>query len=167
MNYRLDTVLLMTWLMILAIGTVMVASASIVKGDGFLYRHMLFLTLALTGFLIGLITPLKVWEQGSRMALIASLLVCTLVLIVGVERNGAHRWIAIGGFTEQINIAVEANPANRILQQAAVQAHARADHHPTESARVKMIRVTDDIDVGKLCLQLLQERRPAAGVQHQ
>ena len=47
MNYRLDTVLLMTWLLILAIGTVMVASASIVKGDGFLYRHVLFLTLAL------------------------------------------------------------------------------------------------------------------------
>lgn len=101
MNYRLDTVLLMTWLMILAIGTVMVASASIVKGDGFLYRHVLFLTLALMGFLIGLITPLKIWEQGSRMALMAALLVCALVLVVGVERNGAHRWIAIGGFTIQ------------------------------------------------------------------
>ena len=73
MSYRLDTLLLMSWLLILAAGTVMVVSASIVKGESFLYKHLLFLVLALSGFLIALMMPLNVWQQFSRLALFTPL----------------------------------------------------------------------------------------------
>jgi cell division protein FtsW len=100
-NYRLDTLLLMSWLMILAIGTVMVVSTSIVKGDSFLYKHLLFLTLALSGFLVCLMVPLKVWQQSSRLGLLLAIGICAAVLVVSDPRNGAQRWIAIGSFSIQ------------------------------------------------------------------
>lgn len=101
MSYRLDTLLLMSWLMILSAGTVMVVSASIVKGDSYLYKHLLFLVLGLAGFLFALIVPLNVWQQLSRLGLLVAIVFCAAVLIVGESRLGAQRWIAIGGFSLQ------------------------------------------------------------------
>ncbi len=101
MSYRLDTLLLMSWLLILAAGTVMVVSASIVKGESFLYKHLLFLVLALSGFLIALMMPLNIWQQFSRLALLLAVGFCAAVLVVGDTRLGAQRWIAVGGFSVQ------------------------------------------------------------------
>lgn len=101
MSYRLDTTLLMTWLLILAAGTVMVASSTVVKDASFFYKHLLYLVLALGGFLTALMLPLQLWQKLDRLALLTALVICTLVLFLGEARNGAQRWIAIGGFSVQ------------------------------------------------------------------
>jgi len=100
-SYRLDAVLLMTWLLILGLGTVMVASAGVVKGDSFLPKHGLFLCVAMAGFVGCLLTPLAWWERFSRLAWLAAVALCVLVLLVGSETNGAVRWIRVGGFSLQ------------------------------------------------------------------
>jgi len=100
-SYRLDAPLLMTWLLVLGLGTVMVASSGVVKGDGFLPKHGLFLCVALVGFVCCLLTPLSVWERLSRMAWLAAAALCLLVLLFGSETNGAVRWIRLGGFSLQ------------------------------------------------------------------
>jgi cell division protein FtsW len=107
MSYRLDITLLMTWLLILATGTVMVASATIVKADSLFYKHMLFLVLSFAGFLAALMLPISLWQQLSRIALLICIAVCALVLFVGESRLGAQRWIAIGGFSIQAGEAAK------------------------------------------------------------
>jgi cell division protein FtsW len=101
MSYRLDTTLLMTWLLILAVGTVMVASSTIVKAESYFYKHILFLVLSCGGFLTALMLPLQLWQKLSRLALLFCIAICALVLFVGEARLGAQRWIAFGGFSIQ------------------------------------------------------------------
>jgi cell division protein FtsW len=103
MTGSLDRTLVFSWLLILGLGTVMVASASVAIDGALLLKHGFYLVLSLTGFLVVLMIPLDWWRQGHRLALLLSLLLCAAVLLpfIGVEAKGARRWIGLGAFSIQ------------------------------------------------------------------
>ena len=100
---RLDAPLMVSWGLVLGIGLVMVASASVAMDVPYVARHGIHLTIGLMGFLLMLCVPLKVWSQTHQIALLGALTLCALVLVPGVteEVKGARRWIDFGGFTVQ------------------------------------------------------------------
>ena len=103
MMHRLDTPLIMAWLLILGLGTVMVASSAVAIDSVYLAKHGFFLVIAGLAFVLMLIVPLSWWQRGHRLAWLASVVLCVAVLIPGVgsEVNGARRWIGLGGFSLQ------------------------------------------------------------------
>jgi cell division protein FtsW len=103
MNRSIDRVMLTCWVAILALGTVMVASASIAISQSLLIRHGVFLAAALASLVLVLCVPLAWWQRGHRLAWLAATALCVLVLIpgIGVEVNGARRWIGLGAFSLQ------------------------------------------------------------------
>ncbi len=90
-------------MLLLLFGLVMVASASMPVaeksfGDPFHYLVRQF-QYAIIGFVLGfavLQVPLQFWERISPALLLLSALLLILVLLIGVEVNGASRWIALG-----------------------------------------------------------------------
>jgi len=101
MTYRLDTLLLMTWLLIVALGTVMITSSALVQGNNYPLRHGIFMILALAGFLFCLTVPLNWWQKMSRLAWVGSVVLCVLVLLIGTDVKGATRRIDLPGFALQ------------------------------------------------------------------
>lgn len=90
-------------LALMAIGLVMVASASISEGihlesDPFFFvkRHSLFLfiCLILSAFVVQV--PMVRWQQFNTAFLLLSILLLIVVLIVGREINGSQRWLPLG-----------------------------------------------------------------------
>jgi cell division protein FtsW len=86
------------WLAILTLGVVMVASASVTFGETILLREFAFLAIALGALAFTLVVPLVVWRNLYFVAWATAVLLCALVLVpgVGIEVNGARRWIGIG-----------------------------------------------------------------------
>ncbi len=114
---RVDGRLLGLWLALLAIGMVMVMSASIsyaeaTTGDPMFYlkKHLVFLVLGGVAALVALKTPLRIWYHLAPLLLLAALVLLVLVLVpgLGLERNGARRWLGLGGFTFQVAEAAKA-----------------------------------------------------------
>ena len=106
MTDRHDMTLLMTWLCLLAMGLVMVASASSALSDSsFLHlaKHGFYVLVALLVFALVASVPLHVWERSHRWCLFGAIAVCGLVMAPGIghEVKGAQRWIDLGGFTLQ------------------------------------------------------------------
>lgn len=103
MSQGLDRVMLLAWLAILALGTVMVASASVAISDTLLWKHLVYLAVSLAGLVTVLCVPLAWWNQGHRLAWLAAVVLCVIVLVpgIGLEANGARRWIGLGGFSLQ------------------------------------------------------------------
>ncbi len=103
MSERIDYPLLMTWLLILALGTVMVTSTGVAVDPGLLPRQGVYLTLALLAFALVTLIPLRYWQATHRLAWLAAVILCALVLVpgIGLEAKGAQRWIPLGGFTLQ------------------------------------------------------------------
>lgn len=103
MILRIDYPLVMTWLLILALGTVMVTSTGIAVDQSLLPRQGFYLMLALMAFAIVVMVPLSVWQATHRLSWLVAVLLCVLVLIpgIGLEAKGAQRWIPLGGFTLQ------------------------------------------------------------------
>jgi len=95
--------LIVPWLMLLAFGTVMVGSASIALGDGFLHKHLLFLTISLCVFGVVFAIPTVLWYRFYILGWLVSVIVAVAVLIPGIghEVNGASRWLRFGGFSLQ------------------------------------------------------------------
>lgn len=108
----IDPVLLLATLALLAIGLVMVGSASIDYAakqvhDPFYFtkRHALYIILG-SGILFGnLSVPLKFWQKHSLYFLLLGIALLMLVLIphVGRRVNGSQRWISLGVFTLQVS----------------------------------------------------------------
>ncbi|MEX0449434.1 putative lipid II flippase FtsW [Spiribacter sp. 221] len=101
----IDRPLLTTIIAIVALGLVMMASASVgvaeQAGGGsmhYLQRQLLFLVPAVAAFAIGLRLPLDILESLAGPLLMFGLFLLVLVLIPGVgrEANGAVRWIPLG-----------------------------------------------------------------------
>ncbi len=69
----------------------------------FLKQHLLGLGLGSIAFLVSLITPPQVWLRWNKVLLFVSLLLLVLVLIpgIGLELNGARRWLSLGPLTFQ------------------------------------------------------------------
>ena len=101
MTQRLDATLAMAWLVLVAAGVVLVASASVAQPGGadyYLRKQLLFAAAAVVAFAIVMAVPMRVWEQLHRPCLILALVLCALVLLpsISVEVNGARRWIDLG-----------------------------------------------------------------------
>jgi cell division protein FtsW len=108
----LDHSLLAALALILSLGLVMLASASVSvaeeAGAGplhFLTRQLIFLPVALTGALIALRIPLERVQALATPLMLFAVFLLTLVLVPGVghEANGATRWLPIGLFNVQVS----------------------------------------------------------------
>ena len=93
---------------LLALGLVMVYSASVAMPDNpkfarytpthFLSRHLFSVAISVMAALVVVQVPVSVWEKLSPWIFVASLLLLVLVLLpfVGKGVNGARRWIPLG-----------------------------------------------------------------------
>jgi cell division protein FtsW len=113
---KVDSVLLVTSLALLAIGLVMVTSASISVADRNLSSPFYYLQRQAIFIVIGVIAAwfvyqirLVQWEKSGMALLGFSLFLLTLVLLPGVgkEVNGSTRWISLGIFNLQVSEAVK------------------------------------------------------------
>lgn len=105
---ELDFNLLWLALGLLALGWVMVYSASIAiaeaarytqhNGEYYLIRQGLFILLGLGAAFAAFQVPMRVWQQAAPYLFLAGLLLLVVVLIPGIGRevNGSRRWIPLG-----------------------------------------------------------------------
>jgi cell division protein FtsW len=103
-----DPTLAWAALLLLAIGLVMVYSASIATAEAsaytgyrpwyFLVRHGLFVGVGLAAALIGFQVPIKVWQRLAPYLFIVGALLLIAVLIPGIGKavNGSKRWLSLG-----------------------------------------------------------------------
>ncbi len=103
-----DQALLVVTLCLMAIGMVIVASASIQEGINisndpfyFLKRHLSYIVLCF--MTIGLIVsiPVRHWYEKQMLLLGLAFLGLFAVFLVGTEVNGAHRWLRLGAINVQ------------------------------------------------------------------
>jgi cell division protein FtsW len=113
---KLDSVLLIAGLALLAIGLVMVTSASISVADRnlsspfyYLQRQAIFIGLGVIAAWLVYQVRLVYWEKSGMALLGFSLFLLVLVLLPGVgkEVNGSTRWISLGIFNLQVSEAVK------------------------------------------------------------
>ena len=109
----LDMGLVWSVLLLLAIGLVMVYSASIAMADAerftgfrshyFLARHGIYLALGVVAAFLAFKVPVQLWQRASPFLFMAGVGLLVLVLIPGIGRevNGARRWIPLGPATFQ------------------------------------------------------------------
>ncbi len=102
-----DVTLAWAALLLLAIGLVMVYSASIAMAEAsaytgyrpsyFLSRHAAFVAVGLLCALVAFQVPLKVWERAAPYLFIAGAALLVAVLIPGLGRvvNGSRRWLSL------------------------------------------------------------------------
>jgi len=103
-----DVTLVWVVIALLALGLLMVYSASIALPDNpkfakylpthFLVRHVVSLALGLVVALITVQVPVSVWERVAPWLFVAALVMLVIVLIphVGKGVNGARRWLPLG-----------------------------------------------------------------------
>ena len=103
-----DQALLWVTVALLAVGLVMVYSASIAMPDNpkfaryahtyFLSRHVLSLVVAFVAALLVFQVPVSRWEKAAPWIFVASILLLVVVLLPGLGKgvNGAKRWISLG-----------------------------------------------------------------------
>lgn len=100
----------LVWLVLLLmlLGLVMVGSASFSASLAldkaplhYLFRHAVFLAIALVAFFAVLSVPLAHWMRYSSYLLGISFLLLILVLVMGKSVNGASRWLPLGFFNVQ------------------------------------------------------------------
>ncbi|MFT6984523.1 MAG: cell division protein FtsW [Psychromonas sp.] len=103
-----DRQLLVVVLSLMAIGLVIVASASIPEGIAlssdpfrFIKRHVLYIVICM-GLIAGVVNvPMQSWYDKQNFLLIIAFLSLIAVLMVGTEVNGSHRWLRLGPFNMQ------------------------------------------------------------------
>ena len=103
-----DRTLVCVVVALLALGLVMVYSASVALPDNpkfarytptyFLSRHVMSLGIAVVAALVAVQVPLSLWEKLSPWIFVAALLLLVIVLVpfIGKGVNGARRWIPLG-----------------------------------------------------------------------
>ena len=104
----IDVALLWVVGTLLAIGLVMVYSASVALPDSpkfaaykpthFLMRHAFSIALAIPVGLVVFATPMRFWQRWAPMLFLAGLVLLVIVLIPGVGKvvYGARRWLSLG-----------------------------------------------------------------------
>lgn len=111
-RFHFDPILAITAAAILAMGLLMVASASMVISDRqygypfhYFFRQLMFMGVGLLAALIVINIPLKLWQVCSGYLLMISFVLLVLVLIPGIgkEVNGSARWLGIGAFSIQVS----------------------------------------------------------------
>ncbi len=96
----LDGVLLATTVALIGVGLVVLASATAsLGGPGQYLRTRLFhLAVAAVALVAVLAVDYRRWASGGRWLYLANLALLGLVLVIGVTRLGATRWITLGPF---------------------------------------------------------------------
>lgn len=111
-SMMLDVWLLGALILLLAIGFVMVSSASLHISERtfhqpwyYTIRQAAFIGVGLLAALIVVRIPLMAWERLGPMLLVCGMVLLVMVLIPGVGRkiNGAARWIDLGIFNLQVS----------------------------------------------------------------
>lgn len=104
---KFDQALLWATVLLLALGMVMVYSASIALPDSpkyanyktthFLVRHVMALMVAFGCALIAFAIPVNVWQRIAPILFVSTLVLLILVLIPGIGKgvNGARRWLSL------------------------------------------------------------------------
>ncbi|MCP4188075.1 MAG: putative lipid II flippase FtsW [Gammaproteobacteria bacterium] len=109
---EVDRVILLLYLILICLGIVMVASASIgiadqQTQDPFFYAKRQFLRALLSLMLIWVAyrIPLVFWKKNGMLLMLSSIVLLGVVLIPGVGHtvNGSTRWLNFGLFTFQIS----------------------------------------------------------------
>jgi cell division protein FtsW len=100
---KIDSTLLSLFLVLLAIGLVMVASSSMdIANEKLKYplhifiHHLLFACLGLLSLICMLFLPIDKIKQSNWLAILASIILLSTVLIFGREVNGSMRWLSLG-----------------------------------------------------------------------
>jgi cell division protein FtsW len=103
-----DRVLVWCTIALLALGIVMVYSASIAIAEGgrstnynptyYLIRHALFVAIGVALAVAAFQVPMRLWQQAAPIFFVVGLALLVLVLIPGIGRevNGSRRWISLG-----------------------------------------------------------------------
>ena len=103
-----DRTLVCVVVALLALGLVMVYSASVAMPDNpkfarytptyFLSRHAMFVAIAVIAALVAVQVPVSFWEKLSPWIFVVALLLLVVVLVpfIGKGVNGARRWIPLG-----------------------------------------------------------------------
>src|SRR5437868_12009374 len=102
-----DSTLAWAGLLLLAIGVVMVYSASIAMAEAsahtgyrawyFLVRHTLFVGVGLAVALVAFQVPIRVWQQLAPYLFLVGIALLVVVLIPGIGKtvNGSRRWLSL------------------------------------------------------------------------
>ncbi len=97
-------------LLLVALGLVMVASASVAIAERrlgeplyYFYRHLFYVAAGLAAAGTALALPLALWRRLSGFLLMTGIVLLGAVLIPGIGRevNGSMRWIGLGAFNLQ------------------------------------------------------------------
>ena len=103
---RYDSLMLVSVIALIALGTVMVFSATIpsdsktlVTNYGHLVKHLVHISIGTVLLLIAASIKMEVMQRASRALLVFGLFMLAVLLLpgVGVEVNGSLRWINLGG----------------------------------------------------------------------
>lgn len=100
---QFDSVFLSVLFLVLAIGLVMVTSASIPVAERlyanplhFTYRHLIYLAIGLIAAYGVMRLPVSFWHNYNMQLLFFALALLLAVLILGRNVNGSTRWLALG-----------------------------------------------------------------------
>jgi cell division protein FtsW len=111
-NQRVDWTLLSLWLVLMSVGLVMVASASVAfaaanYGDAWYFakRHGVYMAMGVTVAMVVVSIPMSVWQRYAGYFLLFTLLLLVIVLIPGVGKkvNGSQRWLSLGIISVQVS----------------------------------------------------------------
>lgn len=103
-----DRQLLLLAIVLMMVGLVMVASASLPEGialgnDPFMFvkKHLIFLTISLCAAVCVLNVPIAFFERNSVRFLFVAIALLVLVLVIGRTVNGSTRWLSLGPLNMQ------------------------------------------------------------------
>lgn len=110
-----DKTLLITVLVLTALGMVMVTSSSLYYAENgigsythhFVVRHLVYLGATLIGACIVVTQPIDRWQKFGPYLLVFGLALLVLVLFFGKTVNGSKRWFALGPLTFQVSEAIK------------------------------------------------------------
>ena len=92
-------------LFLMGLGLMLVYSASQVPalpGRSQLFnRQVMWMVMGMFVLLFCTVVPYRVWEEYCHVLYVVSILLLLVVPVIGAERLGAKRWIALGGFQFQ------------------------------------------------------------------
>ena len=109
-QFKYDRWILVPAVLLMVVGLLMVASASMVISDQsygqpfhFLFRQCIYYVLGIIIACVAIKTPMSVWQAHNRLLMAIGLILLVLLLIPGVGRhvNGSRRWLNLGVITLQ------------------------------------------------------------------
>lgn len=109
-RYKWDPVILLSVFLLMALGALMVQSASISiaarttgNPDYYFLRHLVHMGIGLLAMYAVMLTPVRYWERTGPWLLFLGIVLLIVVLVpgVGLRVNGSVRWIRLGAFNLQ------------------------------------------------------------------